>query len=342
MSPNGTGKKTRADIVRARRQMERMPKKPLPRQSVKPEASRTPQPRVTSRKTSSGQATKFYYGNTSNRRKVYMPLNTPGAEVRLPSLPNIHIGWRLASGILALMMLILIISMQEMAIFQVSDVNLVGAQRINAEDVASKLGIINTSILEVIPEEIENELLKEFHDIKTATVELGLPSSVTITVEERLPAVLWINSDGSSQWIDQEGFMFPVRGEATLPVPVQAAADAPRPLTSLKETENALELLINEDETYNPTPDVEPGFVLAILSLRDIVPTETTMLYDPDYGLGWSDPRGWKVYFGIETDEIDQKLAEYEVIVNELQSKSIQPALISLEFLHAPYYRLEQ
>lgn len=341
MSPTGTGKKTRAEIVRARRQIEGPQKKPQPRPINRTENNFSAQARVTARKTSSGQAQRSYYGNNVKGRKVYVPLNSPGAEVRLPSIPNIEIGWRLASGLLAIIMLVLIIGLFEMPIFQVSDINLQGAVRINPIDIVDRLDIVNDSIVQLIPAEIENQVLKEFHDFRTVEVMLGLPSTVTIKVEERVPAVLWLSEDGTRQWIDHEGYKFPVRGEATLPVTVQAKADPPRPLSGVGETQSILDMLLNEDSYYIPTPDVEPSFVTAILSLRDVVPAETIMIYDPDYGLGWNDPRGWNIYFGTNTENIKIKLAEYDVIVNELTRSNIQPTLISLEFLRAPYYRQE-
>ncbi len=341
MSPNLTQKKSRADIVRARRQIEQTPKKPQPRQVVNTsDYTRKPQPRVTTRKTSSGQS-KIYYGNSSARRNVYMPLQT-GAEMKLPPLPNFKIGWRLASFILAALMLVLVIGMREMPIFQVTKINLSGAERVGAEEIFTRLELVDMPIVELIPSEIEQELLNQFHDFKSAKVKLGLPSVVSITVEERLPAVVWTKEDGTSQWIDEEGYLFPVRGEATLPVSVQAIGDAPRNPGSLSMVNDPLQALLNDDQPLTQTPDVDPSFVNAILTLRNVLPAETTMLYEPSYGLGWYDPRGWNVYFGTQTSEIIQKLAEYEVIVTKLQEKSIQPTLISLEFLHAPFYRVEQ
>jgi hypothetical protein len=65
------------------------------------------------------------------------------------------------------------------------------------------------------------------------------------------------------------------------------------------------------------------------------------MQYDPSFGLGWQDPQGWMVFFGRNTSEITTKLLEYQTIIAALQERNITPALISLENLHAPFYRLE-
>jgi len=65
------------------------------------------------------------------------------------------------------------------------------------------------------------------------------------------------------------------------------------------------------------------------------------MLYNEENGLGWIDPHGWQVYFGDDDASIDMKLMEYTKIVETILDRNLQPVLISMEFLHAPYYRLE-
>ena len=63
--------------------------------------------------------------------------------------------------------------------------------------------------------------------------------------------------------------------------------------------------------------------------------------FNGEKGFGWTDPHGWQVYFGTSTDDIDMKLVEYAHIVDAILDKNLQPVLISMEFLHAPFYRLE-
>jgi len=329
---------SRAEQVRARRKIENTLNKPPQRQTGKTTRKAPPPQRVTSRQVGSSNARKAPSGYAYNRRKVYMQLDTPGAEIRLPSIPNIQFGWRLASLILAAAMLFVVYAMREMPTFSVSELKLQGATRFSAEEIANRLDIIDSSIVEVIPAEVEQAILAEFSDIKSAEVDISLPAMVTVRIEERIPAVMWIEEDGQQSWIDQDGYMFPVKGEATLPVPVQAFSDPPSPPAEVvisDETQEALEQTVM-------TPQVNPDFVNAILSLRDAVPEGAVLRYDAEYGLGWQDPQGWLVYFGSSTDQFDVRLAQYNVIIQELQAKNIQPALISLEFLHAPFYRLEQ
>ena len=51
---------------------------------------------------------------------------------------------------------------------------------------------------------------------------------------------------------------------------------------------------------------------------------------------------GWDVYVGTDLSNFDQKFALYQSISEQLAGQGITPALISVEFVNAPYYRLEK
>jgi hypothetical protein len=55
--------------------------------------------------------------------------------------------------------------------------------------------------------------------------------------------------------------------------------------------------------------------------------------------MGWQDPRGWSVYFGQNTQDIPMKLAAYQTIEDTFTQQGIQPTLISVEYLDAPFYK---
>ena len=63
------------------------------------------------------------------------------------------------------------------------------------------------------------------------------------------------------------------------------------------------------------------------------------MIYDPKYGMGWQDPRGWSVYFGLNTQEVDMKKKIYQAILDSFSQQGIQPTLISVAYLDAPFYK---
>ena len=81
--------------------------------------------------------------------------------------------------------------------------------------------------------------------------------------------------------------------------------------------------------------------VSAILSMSAFVPQNTPLIYDSEHGLGWKDTQGWDVYFG-DIKDIDVKLRVYQAMLKTFKQEKINPALISVEYVHTPYYRLEQ
>jgi hypothetical protein len=76
--------------------------------------------------------------------------------------------------------------------------------------------------------------------------------------------------------------------------------------------------------------------------VKEEAPENTSLLYSNRHGLGWKDSRGWQAYFGTDIQDMDAKLKVYKALVQELRSEDIQPVMISVEHLHAPFYRLEQ
>jgi hypothetical protein len=81
---------------------------------------------------------------------------------------------------------------------------------------------------------------------------------------------------------------------------------------------------------------VPPQMVEALTKLYPYVPAGIPMVYDPNYGMGWQDPRGWQVFFGQNTDDIATKVLAYQAIVDKLELEGRQPTLISIAYLDAP------
>ncbi len=335
---SGSNRTTRADEVRARRKIEPTRRKPIPTNpSVRTSRDAQNASRVVSRRSyTSTQYTRS--AATRNRSRVYMPTGTPGSEVRLPALPQLRLSWRMLSGLIAAGMLVLLFVMGTSTAFAVEQVNLSGGIRVPAEEISQKLDLQGESIISVIPSDVENQILEAFPDIKAAEVKVNMPASIEIVIDERIPALLWLKNEEIVYWIDQDGFAFTVRGEATLPIRVYANSEPPHPLGWV-----APELQLEESETENAKalPLVDPAFVTTVQKLNGIKPPESAMLYNEENGLGWVDPHGWQVFFGDDDENIDMKLLEYAKIVETILDRNLQPVLISMEFLHAPYYRLE-
>ena len=328
---------SRADQVRARRKIEPAHRKPIPQPSRSTKREAESASRVISRHTYPGMA-RAAENKARQQRRIYLPTNTPGSEIRLPAMPEVKLGWRLLSAILAILLSIGIYMLNFSDRFEISTLNLSGAQRIPAEEILDKLELSGKPIISVIPSEIEAQILAEFADIKSAAVSVELPANLTISIQERIPAITWYIDGEATTWVDDEGFTFPIRGEATIPLKVMASGDPPRPLGYVDPASESAEIT---ETPILPTPSVDPQFVASVLKLRSYIPAGTALLYDPENGLGWTDAQGWQVYLGTDVSQIDVKLAEYQKIVTALLERNLQPVLISVEYIHAPYYRLE-
>ncbi len=80
------------------------------------------------------------------------------------------------------------------------------------------------------------------------------------------------------------------------------------------------------------------GEILAgALQLRELRANIDRLYYEPGNGLSYQDGRGWRAYFGSGLD-MEQKLAVYETVVEDLLARAISPAYISVRNEAKPYY----
>ena len=306
-----------------------LPQEPSRRRAPRSHAG---QPPVLARRGLQAMATPLRRQKTP-RRRYDLTLSVPGAEVRLPSLPAVRFSWRIASGVLVALMLLTIYAVLFSPVFQVELLEVEGLQRLTLDDLSQALGIAGEPVVSLNPMLIRQELLNAFPDLSQVKVFVGLPASVRLVITERQPLVAWSRS-GETVWVDEEGVVFPQRGEAP-PGLVHVEANA-LPLLSIPLFEDAADQSFVQDAER-----INPQLVNVLLAMSKYMPGSAGMVFDDQRGFGWGDERGWDVYFGPRLTDIDQKLLVYQVIVDRLQAEGIQPALISVEYLHAPYYRME-
>jgi hypothetical protein len=174
--------------------------------------------------------------------------------------------------------------------------------------------------------QIEYNITAAFPDIDAVQVDITLPAQVVVTVSERQPVAAWQQA-GQTFWVDAQGYAFPPRGLVEGLVTVSAAGAPPASDNlDMSRTIGARRLLSVE-------------MAVALMTLSSHVPQGSTLIYDPRYGLGWTDPRGWQTYFGNSGDSIAVKLQLYQSIVDNLVKQGVKPTLISVEYPDAPFYR---
>jgi len=326
----GTERIDRSELVR-RRRMNRT-RRPVKTGSSRRQArtQKSTLPNVTVRSGLFYSAVQTHHRGKGAKRRYDVALSTEGAEIRLPALPSLALGWRLLSGILVAILGFALYSLFYSPLFQVGDIQVEGLRRLTKQDLNTVADILYKSVLFVDPEEVQTALLAAFPDLESVEVDVGVPAKVTMTTRERRPVLVW-DRGGAILWVDASGFTFPPRGEDG-PVVRVVAESLPTLPPSDEEGPAAL----------SRTEVLPVDLVEAVLAMAEMAPENTPIIYDRDHGLGWQDALGWQVFFGMDTKEMDEKLNVYRVLAKRLKKQEPRPQFVSVEYLHAPYYRLER
>jgi hypothetical protein len=269
----------------------------------------------------------------------------------LPALPRLILSWRLLSFLIVAVLGFALYNFWESPTFRVDAPQISGLKRLTVNQVNTALGLTGEPVFMLDAPTIQANLIEAFPEFSAAEVEIELPNTVMITVTERVPVLTWVRN-GESYLVDDQGITFPLRSASptgSYPV-IEAAGDPPLVLapdpadTSLREetiskiTGVLMPQLSPKDQVR---PLLSPEMVQSVLLLAEQGPTGAKLIYDPLHGLGWTDRRGWNVYLGNDF-EIETKLKVYRAIMDQLKGQEFRPTMISVEYLHAPYYRLEE
>lgn len=278
------------------------------------------------------------------RRQYYYTVGTTGAEIRLPAIPVIKLGPRLLSGILALLLCVALLTLLQSSTFQVGQITVNGLQRVSSEEIADALDMEGEAIFAFNQREAYNKLNTAFPELDNLTIVIGLPASISVSATERTPILTWQYED-QSVWMDSQGVIFPVRGTVEgLPV-IQADAEPPLEIIAAPVVEDG------EEAAETPLPEIsgtimgrkiDPRVLDVTLKMLPQIPAEGSLIYNRYSGLGWGDPSGWQVFIGRTLEDIDMKMVEYQAIVSYLGSQGVKPSVISVESIHAPFFRTEQ
>jgi hypothetical protein len=231
--------------------------------------------------------------------------------------------------------------------FQVKGLEVEGLRQLTTDDLNDVVTVSGQSILFVEPASIREDILKSFPEISEVSVDINLPASVIVRAVERQPVLTW-KQGKKVLWVDSTGVVFPSRGEGGPGIVIKADN---LPVSTTVATIQAVGEGENDElnETMQLEPVSEPSMVVipqdlikAILVMSEAKPDNTPLIYDQEHGLGWKDSRGWQVYFGTDVDQMEMKIDVYKAIVKRLKKERANPSMISMENVHAPYYRVER
>ena len=312
---------TRSDQVRQRRESNTTKRV----QRARKDATR-PVPPVTSRGWQPGAAPRRKTARNT-RRRLFEAALPVAPDARRLSVPRPRLGARLLSLLLSLLLLAALYFVYTLPAFRVAQAQIAGNQIIPAEELSAALNITGQPVFTLRPGELETRLRLNYPELAQADVSVSLPNTVTVRVVERKPVVRW-EQGGSYTWISEDGVAFRPRGENPELISV-VAVSAP-----------ALDL--SASDPLNPVPFISTDMVQALKGLGRHVPPGVQILYDPVMGFGWNDPRGWVVYFGMESHDVELKMRVYESLVNSLAQRGIRPVMVNVTYPTAPYYRISQ
>jgi hypothetical protein len=313
---------TRAEAVRQRRRQQSQKRIAASAQQIT-----RPLPAITSRER---RTTPRITNKSKTRRRYQAAFAMPGIRIHMPTItmPRFEVGWRLLSFFISLVLGVALYLAWTLPMFRVTVTQVTGNQRITADEINSVMASTGEPIFTLIPADLETRLRLNYPEVVSAKVTLSLPNVLSVNVAERQPVIVW-QQNGGYTWLDANGIAIRPRGSADKLISVNALAMPPHGQPSAQDA-------------LAPTPYISEDMVKAIQSLAPSVPSGSTLTYDPQYGLGWSDRRGWQVFFGTDSQEMSMRLRVYQALVDSLLKRGIYPNFISVQYANAPYYRLSQ
>jgi cell division septal protein FtsQ len=281
------------------------------------------------------------------RKKYSLPMGSFGAELVMPSLPEFRLGWRLVSGLIFATMIFVLFSMSAGSHYRIKQAAITGNQRVSSTDMNLVMGVIGKPIFMINLQDVKNTLSAAYPEFSEVSVSAGFPDQVNISVVEREPMIAW-QMEGQTLWIDTDGVVFQARGEVIPQVTIQSKAIPPVQAIQIEQTETSVKLLPSQLIQRNGNiatinvHQLDKSLLDAAITLSQVVPAGVPLVYTQDHGLGWQAEQGWQTFVGIDLTEITAKMAMYESIVANLSAQGITPGMVSVEYLHAPYYRMER
>lgn len=275
------------------------------------------------------------------RRKISIPLDQRGTEMQLPAIPILHPGWRILSAFLVAAFSVLVYLAYNTPALRVTAPEINGLKFIPVGDILRSIDILDRPIFAIDTEMLAAELEQDFPDLTNTTVQVKLPAKVIINTSETQPAAIW-QLEYRSVWCDETGKVIPQRGGGRDVLTIEIEGNLP-----MQGSKNELQTELEKDTKNRQEQDSgEPQYVdqmllKTALKLGEYAPAGTILTYSTWEGFGWYDTNGWKVVFGSELGDLDQKLLVYQAIVSQLEKEGFQPGMINVEYVHAPFYRME-
>ena len=239
-----------------------------------------------------------------NSRRYRLPLST---------IRHVVLSARWASLLVLAVCIWALVTIAADTSFYLTAIPVEGANAFAASEIVAESGLAGVHIFAADPNEAARQI-GELPGITSASVSLEWPNVVSVQVTEMTPIALW-KQNGRTFWIDPDGQIIPARATSSGLLLIESELDEPL-----------------EEDSF-----VAEDILAGALQLRELRSNIDRLFYEPGNGLGYQDGRGWRAYFGSGLN-MEQKLAVYETIVDDLNDRAVKPAYISVRNEAKPYY----
>jgi len=199
--------------------------------------------------------------------------------------------------------------------FYVNSMNVTGNERVKAAAIVEKSGVQGTHIFWLKPAEVAQHLLEALPSIRSATLTCDFPADCTLNVEERQPVVAWQYGNALT-WIDADHVAFAAEGKNT------------KPLITIEATHGP---------ALFPGQRADQQLIEAALAVAQTMPDIQRYRYTAEYGLEFTDVRGFPVYLGLGSNMADRVMI-WQALQAKLVAKKILPAFVDVREPLAPFY----
>lgn len=255
------------------------------------------------------------------RREVAVrrpPTPEPGAMIqRRPDQFELLFSARMLSILILFSLSVVLVLLFQSQAFYVHHIEVGGLTYLTAEEVFALSEVANLHLFWVDPTEVRENVMKSPSVADADVLITWPPHGVQIEVQERAPALIWEQA-GVRTWID-------VRGRVML---------------QRIDIGGLMRVVVEGSDTpVGPNVVIPQDVVDGALQIKVLKPELAELIYDPVEGLGYQDPRGWRVWFGSGT-EMPARMNVYEAIVADLELRGIYPEMIDVGDIDAPYYKV--
>jgi hypothetical protein len=224
---------SRAEQLRHKRQQSSQDRVNSARQQFGHTAGQQAAAHTTTRRTSPYATPSVAGYRPAATRKVYYAHAGNGVEIRMPSLPMIHMNWQIGAAAIAVVLLVMVLLLTNLDLFQAKVVEVNGIQRVTAADVQAVVDNNNRSIFTLDRQKTINAIEVAFPELTHIQLRVVFPNKVMLSVQERQPILAWVSGD-TTKWISAEVWSCPCAEKRAPCPPFSQTQPSPPPLPRIK------------------------------------------------------------------------------------------------------------